>query len=303
MSFTATELAAIRRQLDAIRKNSEIYLPTLSVNIGRPSLEAAARASLLQKLRVIRQQCEVAEDLVLPPLDEQWLPNVQTGPWPSSGSFSLDAEQATASGITYRWCNPDKVLRPGVVVTIPGGPDAGYAAFPPQEITRHLGVRVLSWDTRDRDPNQAVLDILEGIALARSKATGRVVLAAHSFGGLATGAVAIGSRASTLGPDAYVPVSAVPHLGSVSGETVGEPFRTQYLAANVNPMTFKRRIPVIIVTGSNDIPSVMPSKVRQLAQTYHEWGGQVKLRVVIGGNHSDTWTSSVYLDSIREALG
>jgi len=193
-------------------------------------------------------------------------------------STSWSFEQFEHNGMAVAWCIPSTIARPGVVVTVPGGPDGLYGAFPGQEIARMLGVRVLMWDTNDREPLRAIQDIQAGVDAARTRAAGgRVILASHSFAGLACAAAAVGSRPAS-GIEGYVAISSV--LG-LTEAYVGEPFRSAYLAANVIPDALRRTsLPVEVVASSNDIPSCTPDKAMPLANAYAQAGGRITVTEV-----------------------
>lgn len=238
--------------------------------------------------------------LIRAPLDYRPVPLVQTGG--TAGVVSgWTYRDETVDGINASWVEPSEVRRPGVVVTIPGGPGESWKAYAgAHEIARMLGVRVLAWDARDRSPEgvptpgQAVADIRAGVGLARSRYPGRVVLVAHSFSGLFAAEAALNGLPN---PDAYVAVSSVLNL-----DGIGPSDRPLFEAASIDGRGYARRIPVTVIAGQLDIPSCLPAMSRPWAQAYADVGGPVRMYEVLGAGHSVTLSSTTLIEEIARHL-
>lgn len=208
------------------------------------------------------------------------------------------SEPADAVGITGQWLIPATIRRAGAVVTVPGGPlprpqwhvmlDFGRA------VVAHLGVPVLLWDYHAID-GMAYTDLLLGIDAARARFRGPVVLASHSFGGVPAAYAALCAGG---GPDAYVAVSSVLSLDDVLPNP-GDAYR----AAGADPRAFGRRIPVSVITGTEDIPSCRPDRARDFVDAYRRFGGDARLTVIAGAGHTDTLLDLATLEEIGRHLG
>lgn len=209
-------------------------------------------------------------------------------------------EVVTAGGITGEWLIPP-IQRIGSVVTVPGGPlplpgyhrmrDVGHM------IAVNLGVPVLLWDYHSMDGALAPGDVVQGCELARAKFGNRVVLVSHSFGGIPAAVAALGNAESVI-PTALVAISSILSLDNVLPDP-----GNSYRAAGADPRAFRRKVPVALVYGSEDIAPCSPARQRDFAQAYANYGGISRLTNIAGGNHDTGLTDEAALEAVRWALG
>ena len=225
--------------------------------------------------------------------------------WMLSSAVDAWRLDAVSSGrINGQWVTPARILRPGSVVTVPGGPlprpQWGALSGTGSELARLLGVPVLLWDYEASDGYGAPLDVLNGVALARASRPGRVVVVSHSFGGIAAGAASVGGRSSDKGPDAFVAVSSVlgnttDHVSAIPGDS--------YRAANSDPRAFRRAIPTSLIVASNDIPSASSARAREFGRAYAAYGSNVRLTVVSDAGHVGCLMDEALIEEVDRLLG